>query len=237
MTPCQSCHAGCCRAFAVPISGADVIRIESRLNLSFWDFACRWADPNGDIALNHAPQFRFEDELQTPFVICLKHIASEFFPDSDKCRFLMESPPDADHPLGVARCGIHGHRPGACRAYPTKLNSSSELVIIDNVPDNGRPNGEDLYRLCPRQWEPSDIDPLDSVQDLVLAKYEMAFFQQVASAWNRNPQSWLVFPEFLRLIYSHRVTKGDVAVSDDSDHNILPFPTQEHAPTKSSKAA
>src|SRR5690606_34649025 len=28
---CSGCHAGCCRSFAVPVSGADVLRIETRL--------------------------------------------------------------------------------------------------------------------------------------------------------------------------------------------------------------
>ena len=28
MSQCLDCHAGCCRSFAVPITGADVLRIE-----------------------------------------------------------------------------------------------------------------------------------------------------------------------------------------------------------------
>ena len=65
MSPCEDCHAGCCRSFAVPVSGADIMRIENGLGLSFWDFVCRWEDPDGRIALNYAPHFFFEDEPET----------------------------------------------------------------------------------------------------------------------------------------------------------------------------
>jgi hypothetical protein len=58
---CESCHAGCCRAFAVPITGADILRIEGRLGLDFREFACRWSGPDGAISRNAAPQFVFDD--------------------------------------------------------------------------------------------------------------------------------------------------------------------------------
>ncbi len=237
MSPCQSCHAGCCRAYAVPISGADIVRIQNRFELSFWEFVYRWADPQGEIALNHAPQFFFSDEPQTPYVVCLKQVESEYFPESSKCRFLMESPPDEEHPLGVARCGIHPDRPGTCRAYPTKLDDAAELAIIDEVAESGRPCADDIYKLCPRQWEPADFDPVTTIQDLVVVQYEMTYFHKLALIWNQNPQSWLVFPQFLELVYKKRVIKSEVAESHRSDHNILPFPVQGIAPNSSAKAA
>ena len=205
MSPCHGCHAGCCRSFAVPVTGADVLRIEKHLGLSFWDFVCRWADEEGTIARNYAPHFRFSDEPETPFVICLMHAASEYFPGTTKCRFLMEGAPDAEHPLGEARCSIYRSRPGACRAFPAKLNPTGELAVLQDVPERGRPGGEALYELCPRPWEPADLDPLETPQDLVVAQYEMRFFFQLADMWNRSPRSWTAFPDFLRLVYSNRV--------------------------------
>ena len=212
MNPCESCHAGCCRSFAVPVTGADILRIERGLGLSFWDFVCRWADPKGIIARNHAPHFRFSDEPQTPFVICLTHEESRFFKGSARCKFLVENQPDEKHPLGTAHCGIYHLRPGACRAFPTRLNNTGELAIIYDVPERGRDNSDPLYELCPRQWEPADLDPVGGVQDLVVARYEMDFFRQIAQVWNRVPRSWNVFPDFLHLVYERRVVReSDVA--------------------------
>src|SRR5690349_20889324 len=110
MSLCESCHAGCCRSFAVPVTGADILRIERELGLNFWDFACRWADPNNRIAKSLAPHFHFADEPATPFTVCLRHEVSAIFAGATKCRFLMKCPPDAEHPLGLARCSIYNSR-------------------------------------------------------------------------------------------------------------------------------
>lgn len=223
MSPCQSCHAGCCRSFAVPLTGADIIRMERALDLSFWDFVCRWADPFGRIAREYAPHFHFSDEPETPFVLCLMHEKSEQFPGTTKCRFLQEGPPDDEHPLGTGRCGIYEHRPAACRAFPAKLNETGELALITDVPERGRPGNEPAYQLCPRPWEPSDFDPIDTLQDLVVAKYEMQFFHQLADIWNRVPRPWEVFPEFLHLVYSGRVLREPVQDEDETEPETLPF--------------
>ncbi|MBW3543418.1 MAG: YkgJ family cysteine cluster protein [Planctomycetes bacterium] len=208
MTPCHDCHAGCCRSFAVPLTGADILRIERDLRLDFWQFVCRWADPEGRIARTSAPHFQFPDEPQTPFVICLMHAESEFLTGSTRCRFLREGAPDEAHPLGVARCGIYAHRPAACRCFPLRSDPAGELVILDERPREGARQGHAAYELCPRPWEPSDVDPLSAPQDLAIARYEMAFFRRIAEVWNHSPRSWHIFPEFLRLIYANRVIAG-----------------------------
>ena len=158
MSPCQTYHAGCCRSFVVPVTGADILRIERDLDLSFWDFACRWADPHNIIARNYVPHFHFSNEPQTCFVICLMHAESEFLSGTTKCRFLTEGVPNAKHPLGKARCGIYASRPTACRVFPTKLNDTSDLTIIHDVPERGRTQEHPAYHLCHRQWEPSRFD-------------------------------------------------------------------------------
>ncbi len=214
----ESCHGGCCRSFAVPVTGADIIHIERKLGLSFWNFVCLWADHKGDIARNYAPYFFFKDELETPFVICLMHEESHFLPGSTKCRFLVECPADEHYPLGLARCGIYHERPSAYRTFPTKLNDTGELVVIHDVPERGRSRNNPAYELCPRQWDPEDVDPIGSLQDLVAAKHEMAFFQNLSNLWNRNPQLWNVFSDFLHLVYSSRV----LCESDDYGAEIEP---------------
>jgi hypothetical protein len=215
MAPCSSCHAGCCRSFAVPVTGADIIRIERQLRLSFWDFVCRWADVDNRVAHGLVPHFFFPDMPETPFVICLLHSDSVFLPGTTKCRFLREGEPDADHPMGEARCGAYGVRPLACRVFPTKFNATGDLALLCDVPTTARSDPHPAYELCPREWELSDIDPVQAVQDLVLIKYEIAFFREVAAAWNRSPRPWTVFPDFLHLVYSHRVQRdsGEEAAS------------------------
>lgn len=207
MTPCNTCHAGCCRSFAVPVTGADIIRIETELGLSFWDFVCRWADGNGNIARNTAPHFHFSDEPETPFVICLKHVDSRHLSGTTKCRFLEESPPDAEHPLGLARCGIYEHRPATCRAFPMKLDESGQLAILYPLPERGRSGETPAYELCPRPWEPDDVNPILAVQELTVARHEMLFFRELAVTWNRKPRPWNIFPQFLRLVYRARVVR------------------------------
>jgi len=210
MSPCAGCHAGCCRAFAVPLTGADILRIERELVWTFWDFVCRWEDLDGAIAGNLAPHFHFADEPETPFAICLLHTASRNFPGTTKCRFLMEEPPSREHPLGTAQCGIYSVRPGGCRAFPTRLHSSGLMAVLHEVPERGRlAEPEDAYVLCPRAWEPADVDPIAAPQELVVLHYEMQFFAQVAQVWNRAPGEWEDFPEFLRLVYANRVQAAE----------------------------
>ncbi|GAB4152383.1 MAG: hypothetical protein Tsb009_28260 [Planctomycetaceae bacterium] len=239
MAPCENCHAGCCRSFAIPITGADIIRIERGLNLNFWDFACRWADPDGKIALKYAPHFFFEDDPETPYVICLEHQQSHFRPRTTKCRFLTEGQPDDENPLGQARCGIYHQRPAACRVFPTKLNDTGDLAILHDIPDTARNADEPVYDLCPSTWKASDLDSISTMQTLVIAKFEMVFFQQLADIWNRKPRPWRVFPEFLRLVYEKRVTVETADELDDApEPEIIKIHTAAaHGREKSRKVA
>jgi len=214
MSVCEGCHSGCCRAFAVPVTGADILRIVNQRGLSFWDFACRWADPDGIISKNHAPQFYFEDEPGNPFVICLKHDRSELYPSATRCHFLVENPADLAHPLGTSHCGIYNERPSACRVFPTRFSTQGDLAVIYDVPANGRGNGDPAYQLCPRPWTTDDVDPVQQVQDLVVLRFEIEFFQKLATAWNSNPGDWLAFPEFLLDVYQKRVLPTSREVAD-----------------------
>ncbi len=224
MSPCENCHAGCCRSFVVPLTGADILRIERGLNLSFWDFACRWADPEGQIAQHYAPHFHFEDEPGTPFVISLMHNNSAVFPETTRCRFLMEGEPDQEHPLGQSRCGIYQHRPAACRVFPTKLNATEELALIHDIPERTREGEGQVYDLCSRQWEPSDLDPVQPLHDLIVAKYEMRFFHQLAEMWNREPRPWEVFPDFVRMVYEQRLTREQPVEAEELEPATVPLP-------------
>ena len=221
MSQCATCHAGCCRSFVVPVTGADILRIASQNGLSFWDFVCRWTDPEGSIALKYAPHFHFQDQPQTKFVISLIQEYSSQFPGTTRCKFLAEGPPTSEHPLGIAQCGIYGERPSACRVFPTKFDQSGELAVIYDVPAAGKGGSHPVYQLCPRSWKPEDLDPIQQVQDLVVAKYEMNFFFKLAAAWNEHPGDWLLFPDFLQMVYAKRV------LSQDEDRDVEPAPAAD----------
>ena len=82
-----------------------------------------------------------------------------------------------------------------------KLNPTGDLVILSKVPPPPREDKHPAYDLCPREWETHEVDPIQSMQDLVVTKYEYAFFAEIARAWNQSPRAWRKFPEFLHLVY------------------------------------
>lgn len=186
------------------MTGADVIRIE-RAGHSFWEFACRWEDPEGKIAGRYAPQIRFADEPETPFVLCLLQKPSDTYPGTGRCGFLREATTDAEGNPQVPGCSIYESRPAACRAFPMKFDPSREVVELHAVYDPPRAASNAAYKLCPRPWSPSDIDGVDAAQVLASAEYEASFFAKVVQLWNRTPGEWTAFPDFIRLVYASRV--------------------------------
>ena len=205
MNQCATCHAGCCRTYVVPLTGADILKIMSRRDLSFWDVACRWADPTGAIALKYAPHFYFRDAPETPFVISLLQESSRQFPGTLRCKFLVEGQATPEQPLGASYCGIYNERPSACRVYPTKFDRTGEMAVLCEIPAPKSGSSHPAHRLCAKPWEPHDFDPVEQVQALAVAKFEMNFFFRLAEAWNARPRDWQAFPEFLRLVYSNRI--------------------------------
>lgn len=204
---CAGCHSGCCRAHAIPITGADIFRITTQYQLSFWDIACRWEDSAGQIAGRQNPHFVFEDTGKTPFAICLLHAPSATFPNATKCRFLDEFAPTQEHPLGTARCGIYESRPLACRCFPAGLHVNGGLARAD-IPEFGRDSRDPAYKLCPPEISDFDLDELESQLDLSQAADELQFFRLVADLWNREPRPWAVFGEFLALVYQRVETRN-----------------------------
>jgi Fe-S-cluster containining protein len=181
----------------------------------------------GTIALKYAPHFFFRDAPRVPFVISLIQEISSIFPQTARCKFLDEGAPTAEHPLGISKCGIYGDRPSACRVFPTKFDRAGELAVLCDVPAQGQAGSDPAYRLCSQKWKPRDLDPIQQVQSLVVAKYEMNFFFKLATSWNAKPGDWKLFPEFLQMVYANRVLPKDHAeeqapAESDSTH-ILPF--------------
>ena len=76
------------------------------------------------------------------------------------------------------------------------------------------------------------------MQNLAVARAEMVFFTQVSQVWNLSPQSWNLFPKFLRLVYAGQVVREAVAeeeVVQDETLATIKFPTVDR--TSTSKAA
>ena len=207
-SPCEGCHGGCCRSFAVPVTGADVFRLTRATGRGFWEVACRWPDADGKIARRDAPALYFAEAPRAPVVLCLVHEESRALPGSARCRFLLETPPTADRPRGTGRCGVYADRPAACRGYPLRFAADGRLVKVHDVPPRGRSGTHPAYDLCPRPWTADDVDPLSAPAELAAARWEMEFFRQVAAAWNRAPRPSAAFPAYLEAIYAGRVTDG-----------------------------
>ena len=242
-SPCDTCHAGCCRAFVVPLTGSDVLRLE-RTGLDFWDFAVRWSDPNGEIARRHAPHLFFADTGEEPFVLGLMQSESETLPGSTRCRFLRESRPTADAPLGQAACSLYGSRPATCRVYPMRFESDRELVQLEMVPPHGR-SGDDhpAYTLCPRPWSVDDVDAVEMPATIAAAEHEMRLFHKIVAVWNRRPGEWTAFPDFLRQVYASLVRPAQPlaaaapVAAADAPTQTIPFRRPERPVVETPTAA
>ena len=75
----------------------------------------------------------------------------------------------------------------------------------------------------------SALDPIVTLQELAVAKYEMEFFHKLAAIWTKSPRAWTVFPEFLRAVYAQRIRVESTADSADDPHT-LPFPIADAEP-------
>ena len=99
--------------------------------------------------------------------------------------------------------------------------------MLYDVPRSSRDKDNPAYTLCPRPWEPADVDPIQSASDLVTARYEMTFFRPLAEVWNRRPQPWDTFPQFLRVVYAERVQRAaPVEETADDEPWLVKFPVR-----------
>lgn len=202
-SPCDGCHAGCCRAFAVPLTFADIVHIIRSEPVTFWDFVMRWADPDGAISGGQVPHFYFDDDPATPFVIGLKHTESTAFEGTTRCGFLTETLA-ADGTV-TSSCGIYESRPMACRIFPATMRDTGEPGIGE-IPEYGRSEQSDAYRLCATEWSVDDLGP-EVCQQIDECRGDMQLMRVLADRWNDSPRPWQLFPEFLQAILenSHKL--------------------------------
>lgn len=215
---CDTCHAGCCRAYHLFITVFDALQISRDLSLPIGEFVTmvpqneEGAKRLGNV---HRP-VRFSDPgfEDTYFYIALKRVESRLIPGSVKCYFLHEwqrSEPIAtrgDHPGAkvAGRCGIYGSRPLMCRAYPSFLHPNGALGFITNPKPADLSKANPIYTLCPDKWDAqsfgSDATPV--VHNLVLTRYETEFQNKLIEEWNLNPRPLKAFFPHAVACYANR---------------------------------
>jgi len=195
-TPCDSCTAGCCRNFAVPLTASDIQRIIGERGVAFGDFVCGWGEEQGRIGGGNVPQFYFKDAPGVPFVIAITPRPSQLYPGTRKCPFLREDGPLAGGSSCRTSCSIYASRPSVCRVFPFHRDAAGQVKVSPDLEARSKEQ-KPPYTLCPTQWTLTDEQRERVARDLKLLRAEMLYLTQLAEIWNRNPGRWAQFPAFL----------------------------------------
>ncbi|OGI01310.1 MAG: hypothetical protein A2Y25_00940 [Candidatus Melainabacteria bacterium GWF2_37_15] len=218
MKVCKTCNAGCCRAFRVPVTGFDILRIMRTIDIDPY-FFCGVEEITGERlekALGKDPLFLFTDRGEPKyFEIYLKSVEGKYFGFHGKCIFLQEwdakelNSQEIDGIIG--RCGIYDCRPLTCRTYPSKIDKDGKLYMFDPYYEHTDPENKRWqalpYGLCPRPIEQEDFRAgvNEYIKNLLHANYEMEFFIELSKKWNQNPDISDKFIEFLEKEYQDRL--------------------------------
>ncbi len=162
--PLPSCHAGCCRSFVVPLTGQDIRRLAAASGRPLWDFACRWDDEDSALPEEFAPRLTFPTR---PADVCPRRqtLAERGFPGHGPLRVSDGNRDETSPPTGATpRCPLHRpmfHPLGTTGSVPTV---SAEVGAGGNheqreLPQHGRATSESAYKLCPRDWTPTNCRP------------------------------------------------------------------------------
>lgn len=159
MRPCETCTGECCKRYFVNLSGFDVWKIATALQMSPSQFAV--------LAQEEEPSpvgFRL-DSTKTTFSLVLDKRPG---PDGvQQCIFLMNLSG------GCGRCGIYPHRPAACRVFPAHLYHGA-VAFRDNI-------------VCPDgSWNIAGIDLPAWRKALLRSHMEWAIYAAVVSRWNEQ---------------------------------------------------
>jgi Fe-S-cluster containining protein len=155
---CASCHARCCFAYMVPVTGHDVWRIATGLGLGVEQFVVA-ADAKED----QPNAFRL-DRSGRFFMLAL-----DKRPHAERaeraCIFWL------DLPNGYGRCGIYGVRPNVCRTYPAYLRDGAVHIRQDAV--------------CPTgAWSLAGLDVPSWRANLERGELEKRVYEAVVRSWN-----------------------------------------------------
>ena len=218
MRVCKTCAGGCCRAFNIPITGFDILRIMRTIDIDPF-FFCGVKEITGERLekdLGKNPQFLFTDSGEARYYeIFMKRTFSRYFEGTLKCIFLQEwdaKEYDSAELEGIiGRCGIYDCRPLACRNYPAKIDKDNKFFMYDPYFEHTNPENkrwQDLpYGLCPRPIKKEDfgfcVD--EYIKNLAHGNYELEFFVKLSEKWNKNPDISDNFINFLEEGYKDRL--------------------------------
>jgi len=214
MEICKTCQGGCCRNYTVNLTGYDIINLSRTLSVHPCSFIHIIAVEEGsdfEYKSKHAALFKFSDyDKDKYYIFSIRMLESALVPGTARCQFLLEWNLDNRNPSMdeiIARCGIYNCRPLVCRAFPTKFDDTEKLGILMNTASMNVNSEHPIYKLCPDNLTPADISDSDEImKTLVLKKYELDFFKNIALYWNKNPGTLMEFLNFMVKAYRNRVT-------------------------------
>jgi len=156
---CTTCAGECCRRYVVPVSVVDVRAIVQATALHPAEFLALCAvAPAVPV-----PGFRLEPGGSEAMVVLDRRAGGA-------CTFLLELPG------GHARCGGYGHRPLACRAFPTTLRHGTPAIRRDVV--------------CgPDAWSTATMDLAAYHADLTAQRTAWAEHGRIVREWNAMVES------------------------------------------------
>ncbi len=176
---CATCHARCCFAYAVHVTGHDVWLIARRLRLDAAQFVVALD------ATEHQPNAFRLDRSGRAFVLALGKQRVENPQGEWACVFWLPLPG------GSGRCGIYAERPNVCRTYPAYLRDGAVHLRRDAA--------------CPpRAWSVAGLDLASWRRELERGDREKQVYETVVQSWNERidqPVSLGVFYDYLLTAY------------------------------------
>ena len=214
MEICNSCQGGCCRNFTVSLTGYDILNISKTLRVhpaSFINIIEVEAGADIEYKSKHTALFRFSDyDKDKYYIFGIRMVESKLALGTAKCQFLVEWNLDEHNPSVdgiIARCGIYNCRPLLCAAFPTKFDETEKQGIMVNTSLFGQNFEHPIYKTCSRTLSQEDISNPDEIMKiLVLRKYELDYFKNLAIKWDENPGTLMEFFDFMTKAYQNRVT-------------------------------
>lgn len=213
MKICESCHSGCCRNYAVGLTGYDILNIAKTLNVdpvSFVQIIPVKDENDIEYKSKYAALFRFTDVEDTFYLFGMRMTESQLVQGTIKCHFLLEwylNPHKPSLDSIIARCGIYNCRPLTCSSFPYKLDTTEKFANVLDLTSNNNKGVHPVYNVCSRKITRDDLpESSDGIlQDLVMRKYELEYFKDMAEYWNQKPGTIDEFLAFMKITYQNRV--------------------------------
>ncbi|MDJ0625902.1 MAG: hypothetical protein QNJ31_06005 [Candidatus Caenarcaniphilales bacterium] len=251
---CDSCHAGCCRAYRLIITVYDFIDLVNAIGLNeAVKGVCFEPIPfNLNYTSNKNIMFPFifdnQDKKGKMFSLALKRVESKLFPGTVKCFFLGEEeraevnpelPNHKYHPGSrvLGRCSVYMDRPTMCRTYPIAHNPNSKISVLKKRENLPQSNEKEAYQICPKQTlELEDFDLTDSksvtkkYNDLLLNEGRTQAHNEVALKWNSQPERLIekVIP-FISTMVNSSIVKFQGPQNKTSTPPIISTNTPQNA--------